>query len=471
VMNRIGLDFNATGNHEFDRGQDELMRMQTGGCAQHTARKPCQVEPFKGAQFKFLAANTIKPDGSTLFPGTAIRSFGKGRNKVDIGLIGLTLQGTGELVSPEGIKGLTFANEAATINAAVPRLRAAGADAIVVVIHEGVRTKGTPDPQGCEGASGALGAIVNQLDGGDVVVSGHTHWAYICEWPGKNPARPILMTSAGVFGTLVTEINLEIDPRDSRVVSRSARNVIVQSEAYRPAVDRVSPNTDRFPRFSPRADIADYVAKYAEAARQFALRPAGRIGGEAVRGGDGSSTGGTLGSLIADAQLAATTGAGAQIAFMNPFGIRAPWRLAPGENGALTFGDLYKIQPFNNVLMTQTLTGAQLRRVLEQNFDGIGPNQALSPSRGFAYSFDLSRPVGSRIVSMTLDGKPIDDAATYRVTTSDFLAYGGDTYSELSKGTDRVIGITDLAALEAWLQAIPARPVPQEDRAKDVTPR
>ena len=471
VMNRIGLDFNATGNHEFDRGQDELLRMQSGGCTQHTARKPCQVEPFKGAQFKFLAANTIKPDGSTLFPGTAIRSFGKGRNKVDIGLIGLTLQGTGELVSPEGIKGLTFANEAATINAAVPRLRAAGADAIVVVIHEGVRTKGTPDPQGCEGASGALGAIVNQLDGVDVVVSGHTHWAYICEWPGKNPARPILMTSAGVFGTLVTEINLEIDPRDSRVVSRSARNVIVQSEAYRPAVDRVSPNTDRFPRFSPRADIADYVAKYAEAARQFALRPAGRIGGEAVRGGDGSSTGGTLGSLIADAQLAATTGAGAQIAFMNPFGIRAPWRLAPGENGALTFGDLYKIQPFNNVLMTQTLTGAQLRRVLEQNFDGIGPNQALSPSRGFAYSFDLSRPVGSRIVSMTLDGKPIDDAATYRVTTSDFLAYGGDTYSELSKGTDRVIGITDLAALEAWLQAIPARPVPQEDRAKDVTPR
>jgi 5'-nucleotidase len=156
---------------------------------------------------------------------------------------------------------------------------------------------------------------------------------------------------------------------------------------------------------------------------------------------------------------------------MNPFGIRAPWRLAPGENGQLTFGDLYKVQPFNNVLMTQTLTGAQLRRVLEQNFDGYGPNQVLSPSRGFVYSYDLSRPVGSRIVSMMLDGKPIDDAATYRVTTSDFLAFGGDTYSELSKGTDRIIGITDLAALEAWLQAIPARAVPQEERTRDVTPR
>ena len=470
VMNRIGLDFNAAGNHEFDRGQDELLRMQSGGCVQHTARKPCQVEPFKGAKFKFLAANTVKTDGSTLFPGTAIRSFGTGRGKVDVGLIGLTLEGTNELVSPEGIKGLTFADEAATINAAVPRLRAAGADAIVVVIHEGVRTKGTPNPQGCEAASGPLGEIVNQVDGVDVVVSGHTHWSYICEWTGKNPARPILLTSAGVFGTLVTEIQLEIDPRAGRLVNRSARNVIVQSETYSPAPSRVSAVTDRFPRFTPRPDVADYVSKYAEAARQFALRPAGRIGGEATRGGDGSSTGGTLGMLIADAQLAATAGAGAQVAFMNPFGIRAPWRLAPGENGQLTFGDIYKVQPFNNMLITQTLTGAQLRRVLEQNFDGIGPDQVLSPSRGFTYSYDLSRPVGSRIVSITLDGKSLDDGASYRVTTSDFLAYGGDTYSELAKGTDRVMGISDLAALEAWLQAIPPRAVPQEERTKDLSP-
>lgn len=471
VMNRIGLDFNAAGNHEFDRGQDELLRMQTGGCAQHTARKPCQVEPFTGAQFKFLAANTVKPDGSTLFPGTAIRSFGTGRNKVNIGLIGLTLKGTSELVSPDAIKGLTFADEAATINAAVPRLRAAGADAIVVVIHEGMRTKGVPNPQGCEAASGALGGIVNQLDGVDVVVSGHTHWAYICEWPGKNAARPVLMTSAGVFGTLVTEIALEIDPRTSRVVNRSARNVIVQSEGYSPAPGRTYDTTEAFPKFAPRPDVAAYVGKYADAARQFALRPAGRIGGEATRGGDGSSTGGTLGSLIADAQLAATSGAGAQIAFMNPFGIRAPWRLAPGENGQLTFGDLYKIQPFTNILVTQTLTGAQLRRVLEQNFDAIGPNQALSPSRGFTYCYDLSRPVGSRIVSMSFDGKIVEDDASYRVTTSDFLASGGDTFSEFAKGTDRVVGMSDLAALEAWLQATPARPVPQEERSRDVTPR
>ena len=472
VMNRIGLDFNAAGNHEFDRGQDELLRMQGGGCAQHTARKPCQVEPFKGAKFKFLTANTVKADGSTLFPGTAIRSFGRGRNKVDIGLIGLTLEGTSALVSPDGIKGLRFADEAETINAAVPRLRAAGADAIVVVIHEGVRTKGIPNPQGCEAASGDLSNILDRLEGGvDVVVSGHTHWDYICEWPGKDPARPILLTSAGKFGMLVTEIALEIDPTKGRVANRSARNVIVQSEAYAPAPGRIAANSPAFPRFAARADIAAYVGTYAEAAKQFTLRPAGRIAGEVTRGGDTDSKGGTLGYLIADAQLAATAGAGAQIAFMNPFGIRAPWRIGPDENGQVTFGDLYRVQPFGNVLVTQTLTGAELRELLEQNFDGIGPHQVLSPSQGFTYDYDLSRPVGSRIVAMTLLGQPIDPRASYRVATSDFLASGGDTYSALLKGRDKVIGMPDIAALEAWLQAIPPRAVPQDERARDVTPR
>lgn len=472
VMNRIGLDFNAVGNHEFDRGQDELRRMQAGGCQQHTARKPCQVEPFTGAKFGFLAANTVKDDGTTLFPGTAIRSFGSGRNRVDIGLIGLTLKGTSQLVSPDGIKGLTFADEAETINAAVPRLRAAGADAIVVVIHEGIRQGGPPNPQGCEQASGDLAGIIARLTVPvDVIASGHTHASYVCDWQPAGGERPILLTSAGSLGTLVTDISLEIDPRSGRVVRRAAHNVIVQSEGYAPAPDRFVANDDRFLRFAARPDIAAYVGKYAEAARAFALRPAGRIAGEATRGGDGASTGGTLGHLIADAQLAATAGAGAQIAFMNPFGIRAPWRLAPGPDGQLTFGELYRVQPFNNTLVTLTLTGAELRELLEQNFDGNGPNQVLGPSRGFAYAYDLSRPVGSRIVSMTLDGKPIDPAASYRVTTSDFLASGGDTYTVLMRGRDRVVGGSDIAALEAWLQAIPPRPVPLEKRTEDLTPK
>lgn len=472
AMNRIGLDFNAAGNHEFDSGTDELLRKQAGGCEQHTARKPCQVEPFKGAQFAFLTANTIRADGTTLFPGTGLRTFGKGRRQVSVGVIGATLTGTASLVSPDGIRGITFADEADTINAGVAALKAKGADAIIVLIHQGGRTGGSPNPQGCEALSGAILPILDRLDPRvDVVVSGHTHWAYVCDNAARDPGRPFLLTSAGVFGELVTDIRLAIDPASGKVVAKEAKNVIVQSEGYTGSRGPIA-STDLFPRMTPRADIAEYVAKYAEASREFALRPAGRIGGTPTRPqGDMSRFGGSLGNLIADAQLAATTGAGAQIALMNPFGVRAPHTLIPAADGSVTFGQIYAVQPFNNELVTKTLTGAQLKAVLEQNFSGGDPISVLTPSRGFSYSFDLSRPEGDRIVKLTLDGVAIRPEATYRVTTNSFLAGGGDSYSVFAQGTDAVIGVSDIAALEAWLQAVPPRAVPAEDRTPDLSPK
>lgn len=464
VLNRIGLDFNAVGNHEFDQGTDELLRKQNGGCAQHTARKPCQIEPFAGAKFRYLAASTFKADGSTLFPATALRSFGKGRRAVRVGFIGLTLKGTPDLVSPEGIRGLTFGDEATAINAAVPRLRQAGADAVVVMIHQGGYTSGTPDPGGCENLTGAILPILGQLGPGvDVVVSGHTHWSYVCDYGKIDPARPILLTSAGVSGQLVTDIALDIDPGAGKVVARRARNVIVQSDPYVSPRGPVTEATDR-PRFAARADVAAYVGKYAEAAKVYSLRPVGKLAGPVARGPSGGigNQGGSLGNLIADAQLGATTGAGAQIALMNPFGIRAP--LNPAADGTLTFGEIYATQPFNNALLTQSLTGAELKAVLEQGFDDNGPMQVLSPSAGFAFRFDLARAMGSRVVSMTLNGLPIDPAASYRVTTNSFLAGGGDSFSLLNRQRDAVIGMSDLEALEAWLKAAPARAVPAEER-------
>jgi 5'-nucleotidase len=472
VMNRVGLDFNAVGNHEFDRGRAELLRIQNGGCEKTGRATPCAVEPYPGAKFPFLAANVVTESGATLFPATGVKSFGGGARKVTVGFVGLTLKGTPALVLPSAVAGLTFGDEAEAINASAARLKAEGADAVVVLIHQGGRTTGTPDPQGCEGLNGEILPILDRLSPSvDVVVSGHTHWAYVCERTLPGRARPLLLTSAGVYGELVTDIRLEIDPVAHAVVSAQARNVIVQSEPYTASRGPVEV-TDKIPAFTPRPDIAAYVGKYVEASKAYSSRVVGYLGGTASRpGGDASNTGGSIGNLIADAQLEATRGAGAKIALMNPFGIRAPATFIPGADGALTFGQLYQVQPFNNLLVTQSFTGAELKAVLEQGFDSNGPTQVLSPSQGFAYRYDKSRPEGDRIVAMTLDGKPIDPKATYRVTTSNFLAQGGDSFTLLANGRDAANSPdSDLDALQAYLAARPPRPVPSEPRTFDLTP-
>ena len=468
VMNRIGLEFNAVGNHEFDQSRAELLRKQTGGCEKYTTREPCQVEKFKGAKFRFLSASTYTEDGSTLFPASGLKSFGSGAAKVTVGFIGLTLKDTRNLVSPDGIRGLTFGDEADAINAAVPRLKQQGADAIVVLIHQGGMTTGQGNPNGCDGLSGAILPILARLDPRvDVVVSGHTHWAYVCDYGAVDPARPILLTSAGVYGGLVTDITLSIDPATDHVVAKRAHNVIVQSPGYTSGRGTVA-NTELYPRFAPRGDIAAYVKLYTDSARAFAERPAGQLAGPATKpAGIGSNTGGALGNLIADAQLAATRKAGAQIALMNPFGIRAP--LEPAADGTLTFSQLFRAQPFTNTLITQSMTGAELKAVLEQCFDENGPEQVLSVSAGFTFRFDRNRPVGERIVAMSLNGQPIDPALTYRVTTNNFLAGGGDSFSGFTAQRDAVIGMIDIDALEAWLQADPPRSAPNEQRAIDVS--
>ena len=222
------------------------------------------------------------------------------------------------------------------------------------------------------------------------------------------PIRPARCCSPapGQYGKELTEITLSIDPAAHRVIARRARNHIVQSVPFTSARGPVTASL-LFPQYAPRADIAEYVQRYADAAKVFAMRPVGRLAGPAGKGeGAASNTGGPLGNLIADAQLAATRSAGAEIAFMNPFGIRAP--IVPAADGTVTFGDIYLAQPFGSALVTETMTGAEIKAVLEQGFDDAGPEQALAPSAGFVYRFDRSKPVGSRIVSITLGGKPLD---------------------------------------------------------------
>jgi 5'-nucleotidase len=472
VMNRIGLDFNAVGNHEFDRGRDELLRMQRGGCEKHTSREPCAVErPFAGAKFRFLAANVVTENGTTLFPANAMRRFGSGKRAVDVGIIGLTLKDTPSLASPSGLIGLTFTDEAEAINQEVERLKRRGAEAVVVLIHQGLYTTVPYNDRTCGGVSGDLLKVLPMLDPRvDLVVSGHTHWAYVCDYASIDPVRPFLVTSAGLWGQFVTAIDLKVDPASGEVVSREANNHPVQSETY--AGTRGSVETsDALPIYAPRGDIAAYVTRYAEAVKSAATRIVGRISGGPAYKPALATHESALGNLIADVQLAATRApdrGGAQIALMNNTGIRAD--LAPAADGAVTFGQIYAVQPFANTLVTKGFTGKQLRALLEQQFDGQSFDQAFSPSAGFAFAFDLSRPLGSRVFDVTLNGAAIDDARTYRVTMNSFLAGGGDSFTTFRDGTQVVNGAADLDAFEDWLRANPGAAFPATGRVRNLTP-
>lgn len=465
VMNRLGVDFNAVGNHEFDRGWRELKRIQQGGCEKLTMREPCAVEnPYPGARFRFLAANVIMPDGTTLFPAYGIKRFGEGANAVAVGVIGLTLKDTPTLVTPSGVEGLTFGDEADAINRAVTELEREGVDAIVVSVHQGLQTEVGYNDKSCGGVAGPLIDILKRVDPRvDHVISGHTHRAYVCDFSQIDPARQFLVTSAGYGGSLLTDITMTIDPAANEVVSVTADNRVVQSVGTDRAGNAVSPNP-RYAQVAPNPEVTAYVARYVEAAREASERPVGRVSGPAEKGGSTEES--ALGNLIADAQLFATRDAGAQVAFMNNSGIRAP--LVPGDGGLVTYGAIYSIQPFGNTLVTKTFTGAQLLALLEQQFDDEGFMQTFSASEGFAMTYDMRRPVGSRVVSASINGQPIDPASSYRVTMNSFLAAGGDSFTVFNEGTDATTGPVDLDGFEAYLTAVPIRQLPPLGRITEL---
>jgi 5'-nucleotidase len=475
AMNMAKVDFNAVGNHEFDRGRAELLRMQRGGCEQYTQRQPCRVDAdFPGASFRFLAANVVTESGDTLFPAYGIRSFGSGRSVVRVGFIGMTLRETATLVTPAGVAGLSFRDEADTVNALIPKLRAEGADAIVLLIHQGLSTKVGYNDKSCEGVDGELLPILARLDPAvDVVVSGHTHNAYICDYGRIDASRPFLVTSAGRYGSLVTDISVTIDPATHKVTAKRADNLIVQGEGYTGSTGPVA-TTDRFPVYPADPAVAALIRRYAAAAAPLANRVIGRMTGPALR--DKTPAGEqVLGDLLADAQLAATrapeTG-GARIAFMNGFGVRAD--IVPAADGSVTYGQLYAAQPFGNSLVVKSFTGRQIRALLEQQF-ASGSNTAerpnfLLPSAGFSFSYDLKRPPGQRILDMRLNGKPLDEEAVYRVTMNSFLATGGDNFTVFREGTDTLGGPQDLDALEAHIAGASPLVPPAADRMRNLTP-
>jgi 5'-nucleotidase len=468
AMNALGLDITSVGNHEFDEGVDELLRLQHGGC--HPTDGCADGDGFAGARFQYLAANVIdKQSGRPILPPVEIRKV----HGVPVGFVGMTLEATPSIVNPAGIRTVDFRNEIQTANHYADVLGRAGVHALVLLIHQGGSQQTTaptlPDPSSCANFAGPITDIVAGLRPEyGVVVSGHTHRFYSCEL--RNAAgAPSVVTSAGSAGTLVTDISVTVDRRTRRFASASARNVIVQNGVraadgtwiqdapgvYRHDPDLVDPDVKR---------IAD---KYRVAVAPLANRVVGRIT-DTITSSPSANGESPLGDVIADAQLAYTSAGGAQIAFMNPGGIRASLTYAnqagTEQPGEVTYGEAFTVQPFNNLVVTQTLTGAQITAVLEQQFPGYAgqsTQRILQVSAGLTYSYDATAPAGQRVSNVALNGTPLVADTTYRVTTNDFLANGGDGFTNLTAGTNRTTAPGfDVDALVSYLTAGPVAPGP-----------
>ena len=425
-LSMMGLALASVGNHEFDEGKDELLRMQNGGC--HPIDQCQGPHPFPGAKFHYLAASTIETrTGRSVFPPYEIREF----EGIPVAFIGLTLRGTPNLVSPPGVAGLEFRDEAETVNALVPELKGRGVEAIVVLIHEG----GTPtgDYNECPGISGPIVDIVKKFDHAvDVVISGHTHQAYVCEIDGR------LVTSGDKYGTLVTAIDLKLDSVTRDVISAKADNFIVRTGAY-----------------ARDAEQTALLESYDKVAAPIANRRAGSIT-ETLSRVPNDAGESALGDIIADAQLAATradTKGGAVVAFTNPGGVRTD--ISKKQDGAVSYADVFASQPFRNQLVTLTLTGTQIKNMLEQQWLNPKRPRMLQVSKGFNYAWDNAKPYGDRVgaESMSLNGQRVDPARSYRVTVNNYLAVGGDGFTVLKEGTGQQFGTYDVDALHGYFQA------------------
>ena len=472
TLNRIGLEFTSVGNHEFDKGSAELLRLQNGGCKTTggiTDPNSCKGAtvgtpvPFEGAKYKWLSANVVSTaTGKTLLPAYGIKTF----NNTRVAFIGMTLKATPTIVTPTGVAGLEFRDEAATVNALIPELRAQGIESIVVLVHEGGFQTGTlSDINGCEGnlAGSAIASIVKQLDNAvDLVISGHTHAAYNCMLPNAS-GRNISVTSSSAFGRVLTDMDLTIDPNTGDISKVVANNRLVVRNDPAITADTV---------------VAKIVDAYKNLVSPIANTVLGAITADLSNGRTDGACNMPAGDLIADSQLAATqpaTFGNAVVAFMNGGGVRSPGftfasSAANEGNGNVTYGEAFTVQPFGNSLVTMSLTTQNIKDFLEEQFAGcLGQSTTATrfalPSAGFKYTWDGAKACGARISNVTLrngsasetlvdaSGVVQNPAKSYRVTVNNFMADGGDGYSTLLKGTNRLGGAQDIDALTAYMSA------------------
>ncbi|PTA67350.1 bifunctional metallophosphatase/5'-nucleotidase [Deinococcus arcticus] len=440
ALTGLGMKVNVVGNHEFDYGFAELQRYQKGGCNSNDAAKACKFNnTFAGAGFTYIAANVLdEKTGQPVLPAYKIVQVGPAK----IAFVGAVLKDTPTVVTPSGVAGLRFADEVASINAAIPAIKRMGADAIVALVHQGGTARDTFDIVDCTTLSGPIVDIAKGLDPAvSAIMTGHTHRGYNCRVPDPN-GTPRVVIQGDALGHLLQRLDLTVDLRTNRVLAVKASNVVVDAA-----------NTAKDPAMTALVNkakgLTDPIAKTV-----IATLGVEQISRTATPNGESP-----LGRVIADSQLAATSSpdkGGAVIAFMNPGGIRADLPVnVPNASKQVTYGDAFAVQPFGNILTVITLTGAQIKAVLEQQFDNpsAGSNRILQVSRGLSYTWDNSKPKGEKVSSLRLNGQAIDPAASYRVTVNNFLADGGDGFTVFAQGTNRLGGELDINAFQAFLTA------------------
>ncbi|MFD8540512.1 bifunctional metallophosphatase/5'-nucleotidase [Streptomyces rubrogriseus] len=457
ALNKLDLDVTSVGNHEFDEGAKELARLQNGGC--HPTEGCYTDKGFKGADYPYLAANVLdeKTGKPLLKPYWVWKQRG-----VKVGFIGVTLEGTPDIVSAEGVKGLKFKDEVETINKYAKELQRQGVKSIVALIHEGGFPASSSYNYDCDspgagdGVSGPIVDIAKNITPQvDALVTGHTHNAYVCTIP--DPAgNPRMVTSASSFGRLYTDTTLTYDRRTgdiARTSVKSANHVVTRDVPKAP-------------------DMTRLIGEWSTLAAPIGNRPIGYVSADINRDGTESP----LGDLIADAQFAYGRAQDPEtdLALMNPGGIRAPitYTASGAEgDGVVTYAEGFTVQPFANTVNLKDYTGAQLIQVLKEQVSG--PNEAapkiLQVSSGLTYTLDLTRSGADRVVtdSIRLNGAAIDPTATYRVASNSFLAGGGDGFTTLGEGTNELVGADDLAAFEQYLTANSSATAPIAPPAAD----
>ncbi|MEU9844732.1 bifunctional metallophosphatase/5'-nucleotidase [Actinomadura sp. NPDC048032] len=429
-----GVTASAVGNHEFDEGYQELLRIQNGGC--HPVDGCSPAGRWRGAKFDYLGANVLlrKNDRPAVKPWTIRRV-----NGVRIGFIGLVTKTTPSIVTAEGIKDLKFQDEVDAANRAARELKRRHVRAMVVLVHEGDQVKSGERPDECGVVPGAGTRIAQQADPEiDMVLSGHTHQQYLCSV--QDPAgNPRLFSSGSSFGRVITEVNLKVNRRTGDIVRSSVR-------ADNHVVTRDVP---------PDPATQTFVQTWKDRVSTIADKPIGKITADLTRAP--SAAGETaLGDVIADGQLAGTRDLGAQVALMNPGGVRTDLVYnksgSESEDGIVTYGEAFAVQPFSNVMGVTSLTGAQIDALLEQQWTSAG-EKILQPSANLHFAIDRAGPVGDRVSAITIDGTPVDPAAVYKVAANNFLLGGGDGFSVFTQGKDQVLGPIDLDAFVAYFTA------------------